>query len=228
MWRLKNELGVKKSWFKVINIANIFVLQFKLQENFKTILNYKRNSEQFIRLIENVYQCNADNITLAISTICPQKQDVHIQFSWFKAKIILKCKHNFYLMLTDFFLKGYVLKKFDWIDHGGKVGPSPVTQDPHNSGTPGPLGPLVLSWKNWSQSWDPGSPWNLLYPRDSRTPETTETLGPQRPANFLWAPEPLATVSSLQLQFHLEDFHVKFTSNGCFDKIWWKSRNHIK
>ena len=103
-------------------------------------------------------------------------------------------------MLTDFFLKGHVLKKFDWIDHGGKVGPSPVTQGPHNSGTPGPLGPLVLSWKNWSQSWDPGPPWNLLYPRDSRTPETTETLGPPETCKFL--------VSSRTIS------HSKFTSTA--------------
>ena len=56
-------------------------------------------------------------------------------------------------------------------------------------------------------------------PRTPVTSKTPETLGPSGP---------LGAVSLLQLQFHFKDFYVKFTSNDCFDKVWWKSGNHTK
>ena len=41
--------------------------------------------------------------------------------------------------------------------------------------------------------------------------------------NF-WPPERIFE-SNL---FHFKRFHFKSTSNGCFDKVWWKSGNHTK
>lgn len=41
-------------------------------------------------------------------------------------------------------------------------------------------------------------------------------------------PGSFGTVRLLQLQFHFEGFHVKFTSHGCLDKVWWKSGSHTR
>ena len=78
--------------------------------NFFCITNYKRNLKQFFRLIANVYQNKVDKIILCV----PPKSKMFL-FNFLILIIILKRKQIFCLISVNFLLKGYVLKKFDWI-----------------------------------------------------------------------------------------------------------------
>ena len=62
------------------------------------------------RLFANIYQYKVDNIILPKSALCMlHKKDAHIPFFFYNQNDI-ETKTNVFLMLTNFFFTGHVLK----------------------------------------------------------------------------------------------------------------------